>query len=627
MTVRTIDEIFRDFVTDGVPASGPFNPHKPDIRDTLKALTEGSENFPDNRVIRLNNANEGTANNIVVTASVAIPAAAYQVLYILNVTQENTGPVKVSGAINRDLVTNTSQPIETGYLQPGMALLCIDTGTELRLLSYGADEAILAAAEAAADRAEDAAAAAEAAVGGQLSNFDSRASVATATILPLVSYVRTAGYYAAGDGGAALYKRASSEPAHAGKVQSADGAWWELVEPVVTPFMFGAKGDLVNDDADAINNCFAFFKIKNCGCFIPSPSKGYAISKPLQVYLTADWDSTWQGYRGKQLIIDKAANFKATATMTQMLLIGQDIVVGSEYEGIVRDGLLQGGRFDCNNLADYGVRVPFFELIRINDVTVWNAKKDYFSMGDASTPANSYEGMFSNCYTDMDRTRAAPSGSLGIRYTNASDHHVTDCVFKGVKRAGIGGDGTWHMKITNVHVWNNDSMGALEYGFELAGDNQLIGCQVDEQWQYSAYRFLNKNNFLIGCNITKEKAGIGGHFCDLDTNGAVTAIGCKIVAQPGHELAGEVTGGGYRNYSSIGCVVSGNNNPSNNGRIRSGSAIRTGVFTVSTLPSSPLQGDRAFVTDASSTTFGADLVGGGPNWVPVYYNGGGWKIG
>ncbi len=100
------------------------------------------------------------------TASVAIPAAAYQVLYILNVTQENTGPVTVSGAINRDLVTNLNQPIEPSYLVPGMALLCIDTGTELRLLSYGADEAILAAAEAAADRAEEAAAAAEAAAGG-----------------------------------------------------------------------------------------------------------------------------------------------------------------------------------------------------------------------------------------------------------------------------------------------------------------------------------------------------------------------------------------------------------------------------------------------------------------------------
>ncbi|QOK71991.1 hypothetical protein HUZ33_04700 [Brucella suis bv. 2] len=73
MTVRTIDEIFRDFVIDGVPASGPFHPYKPDLRDTLKALLEGLSAFPDNRVIRLNNADEGTANNIVVTSSVAIP--------------------------------------------------------------------------------------------------------------------------------------------------------------------------------------------------------------------------------------------------------------------------------------------------------------------------------------------------------------------------------------------------------------------------------------------------------------------------------------------------------------------------------------------------------------------------
>ena len=150
MTIRTIDEIFRDFNIDGVPLSGLFHPFKPDIRDTLKALLEGG-NFPDNRVIRLNNANEGTPNEIIVTASVDIPAAAYQVLYILNVTQENTGPVKVTGAINRDLVTNTNQPVIAGYLQPGMALLCIDTGTELRLLSYGDAEAIITAAEGVLD--------------------------------------------------------------------------------------------------------------------------------------------------------------------------------------------------------------------------------------------------------------------------------------------------------------------------------------------------------------------------------------------------------------------------------------------------------------------------------------------
>lgn len=255
MTVRTIDEIFRDFVTDGVPASGPFNPHKPDIRDTLKALTEGSENFPDNRVIRLNNADEGTANNIVVTASVAIPAAAYQVLYILNVTQENTGPVTVSGAISRALVTNINQPVPAGYLTPGMALLCIDTGSELRMLSYGDVEEVI---ETLVIRAEAAAEAAEAAAGNNWSSFDTVSSVQSANIPTPVNYLRTAGYYSAGDGGGALYKRVVSEPTHAGKIQSADGSWWELSTEYVTPNMFGAKCDGVNDDVPAINAAWAY---------------------------------------------------------------------------------------------------------------------------------------------------------------------------------------------------------------------------------------------------------------------------------------------------------------------------------------------------------------------------------
>lgn len=293
MTVRTIDEVFRDFVTDGVPASGPFNPHKPDIRDTLKALTEGSENFPDNRVIRLNNADAGTANNIVVTASVAIPSAAYQVLYILNITQENTGPVTVSGAINRDLVTNINQPVPAGYVTPGMALLCIDTGTELRLLSYGDAEAVLAAAEAAADRAEDAAAAAEAAAGGLLSNFATFAAVQVANIPLLVTYIRVAGHSSPGDGGDSLFKRALSEPWHAGKLQSSDGAWWELVsETQVRPEQFGAFGSAPSvavasmpDDTTALQNMFNYAGFTGVGTFFVG-GRRFKIMQTIYVRIT-----------------------------------------------------------------------------------------------------------------------------------------------------------------------------------------------------------------------------------------------------------------------------------------------------------------------------------------------------
>lgn len=620
MTVLSWDVVYRDFVIEGMPASGPHHPHKKDIRDSHNAQIAGP--FPDNRVIKLNNANEGTPNNIIVSAAVDIPAAVYQVLYILNVTQENTGPVTVSGIFERQLVTNTSRQIEPGYLQPGMALLCIDTGTELRLLSYGDAEAIQQAAENAANRAEDAAEAAESAVGGLLSNIDSRMFIETSFISPLVKYLRTAGYYAPGTGGAALYVRVTAEPSHAGKAQSADGAWWELSESTVRPAMFGAKGDLVADDADAINDCLAYFKAKNCSCHIPSPSVGYAISKPLRVFLTADFEGLWQGYRGKQITIDKGARFKATASMYAMMQIG-DVT----WAGIVRDGKFVGGVFDCNNLASVGVFAPFYELLDVRDVTVWNYNDAGYVMGAVSTPGSSYEGFLTNCHTNRS-LNAAPAGSVSVRWNRGGDNHMDNCILKGHAICGVSGDGTWNMKLVKVHCWNNAEHGDAQYGFILKGGNQLIGCQVDMPVVTAAYRFEGADNALIGSNITKDTGAVGGYFVDLQTGATVVAIGCKIMASTGHELAGEVTGV-LTGYTGIANQVSGVNIPASvSRRINASGPVGTGTFTVASLPATDRKrGDRAFVTDATVTTFATNVVGGGANWVPVVFNGNNWIIG
>ncbi len=97
--------------------------------------------------------------------------------------------------------------------------------------------------------------------------FDTNLAVSMAIIAPLVNAIRTGGYYAVGDGGAALYKRVFSEPTHAGKVQSADGAWWELSEDIRDLRAMGVKfdgawgaGDVYTgtDNTDAINAAFAF---------------------------------------------------------------------------------------------------------------------------------------------------------------------------------------------------------------------------------------------------------------------------------------------------------------------------------------------------------------------------------
>jgi hypothetical protein len=88
----------------------------------------------------------------------------------------------------------------------------------------------------------------------------SAASVATLTVPSTANAIRTAGYAAAGDGGDALYKRVGSMPAHAGRLQSADGAWWEMLitNGKLNVKAFGATGlDSPTDDSTAINNAIA----------------------------------------------------------------------------------------------------------------------------------------------------------------------------------------------------------------------------------------------------------------------------------------------------------------------------------------------------------------------------------
>lgn len=83
---------------------------------------------------------------------------------------------------------------------------------------------------------------------GATRNFDSRAAVAAARIPGSTNAVYTLGYASAGDGGAARYKRVALEPSHAGKIQSLDGAWWELDEEVWRPKMFGTPANGIGRD-------------------------------------------------------------------------------------------------------------------------------------------------------------------------------------------------------------------------------------------------------------------------------------------------------------------------------------------------------------------------------------------
>jgi hypothetical protein len=88
-------------------------------------------------------------------------------------------------------------------------------------------------------------------------DYESRSQAQAATIPGTVTYVRTAGYYAAGDGGGALYKKTSAALLDGG-FTSADGGKWDLVHAgVLNARQFGAKGDGATDDSASVTEMFS----------------------------------------------------------------------------------------------------------------------------------------------------------------------------------------------------------------------------------------------------------------------------------------------------------------------------------------------------------------------------------
>jgi hypothetical protein len=107
--------------------------------------------------------------------------------------------------------------------------------------------------------------------------YDTVANAIGSTIPGTLSFLQMVGYTTSGDGGNGLYKRSVGMPAHMGRFQSADGAWWELASQDVTPEMFNCKGDGLTDDRANFQNCIDFVNSRGGGNIQLTPSKTYRI--------------------------------------------------------------------------------------------------------------------------------------------------------------------------------------------------------------------------------------------------------------------------------------------------------------------------------------------------------------
>ncbi len=136
----------------------------------------------------------------------------------------------------------------------------------------------------------------------------------------------------------------------------------------------------------------------------------------------------------------------------------------------------------------------------------------------------------------------------------------------------------------------------------------------------TAMRYNYTNGKFWGCQglvwTLVSSGGGGSPISGATTNAIVTAASATTIqtAVPGATMD---SGG---NISTPGTITSTASGPG---------TLRLGTATVSGLPtcSSPANGTRASVTDATATTFLSVVAGGGGNNVPVYCDGSNWRIG
>jgi hypothetical protein len=122
-------------------------------------------------------------------------------------------------------------------------------------------------------------------IGPNPSDYATRALAIAATIAAPVQYIRLAGYAAAGDGGAALYKRVGALAANVYGFQSGDGAWWQYAETTINILAFGADRTATADSTAAINAAIAHaatmgnasIGIANKGTLVYFPAGCYSV--------------------------------------------------------------------------------------------------------------------------------------------------------------------------------------------------------------------------------------------------------------------------------------------------------------------------------------------------------------
>jgi hypothetical protein len=258
---------------------------------------------------------------------------------------------------------------------------------------------------------------------------------------------------------------------------------------------------------------------------------------------------------------------------------------------------------DANTSGDYNTAVGYDSLSAATTAN-YNTGVGYRALNAATTGANNtalgadalllnqtgannvavgYQA--ADAYTGSDAV-AVGVGALGAATTGTRNTAVGRdallLVVTGADNTAVGARALDAATSSNNTAVGEDALGAVTTG----ANNTAVGMQAGDSLT------TGSNNTVIGYDADVSAVGVSNEV--TIGNSSVTSF-----RVPGLTLTFSVK---YFNH---------------------------GTLTVATLPAAATAGAsaRAFVTDASATTFASVVAGGGPNKVPVYSDGTDWRIG
>lgn len=257
-----------------------------------------------------------------------------------------------------------------------------------------------------------------------------------------------------------------------------DNAKLYLYKDYVTPQMFGAKGDGVTDDTDAIQDAIDYAFDNGFNVYMPSGT--YIISKPLLLWwsnaeveseTTTNKSVSLFGKNKKETIIKKVTNTLGTKNdhkVDSVIIVLNQSYIDDNFKSSSLDGssdniAWNGSISDLSIIGnakrcEYGIYTIGFYFARFNNINIFNC-------------VNGFYGYTWNCYSYYT--------DIGVNFANVGFNFG---------RTIIGSQTT--MSFKNCHI-----NGCSVKGFWIKGGARFENCSIDGGTCVAFYfDFTKKNN-------------------------------------------------------------------------------------------------------------------------------------